>query len=321
MKRLALFLTILLTCAFFITCTKTHLDTASTASQGSNSKVNPDVPYCGTDEHWDFYLGKCVPDCPSGQHNDSITGACVVDGGGGTITVITNPNNPEDYFGQKHNNGCSVLLGEVNGNSQTLYADILHYTKLYLKSQSYDTTVFNTWYNYAVSHGYYAMPDDFLTDHPDSLTNRLYRNGLLSSTGKSYVNSINAVIDNTIGSNDPSAALYNSAASQLITIENNISNDSRLSSSEKQGLLSMSATARYSGAYWGNYILNGGGGENPSNQISPNLFKKGWWKSFWHADAGGALAGGIAGIFTGGIILSAIGGGLGASVANLFGLA
>lgn len=89
MKKLELLLTILVTCAFFITCTKTQLETVATANQSSNANANPDVPDCGTGYHWDFYLRKCVPNCPVGQHNDSITGACVVDGGGGGSTSVS----------------------------------------------------------------------------------------------------------------------------------------------------------------------------------------------------------------------------------------
>lgn len=313
MKNLFSFLIIILVSLFFISCTKTQMNTSPLKGEGLSANVNPDVLQCNAGQHWDYYLHKCVDICPTGYHNDSITGACVADGGGGGsnyITVMTNPNNPYDYIGLKHNNGCDVLLGEVNANSPTLYSDILHYTKLYLNSQSYDTTIFNNWYSYAVSNGYYNLPDTFYTNHPDSLTNKFYRDGLISTTGKNYMNSINSVIDNTIGDNDPSSTLYNSAASQLITIENNISNDNSLTSVEKQGLLSMSSVARYSGAYWGNYILNSG---------TSRLFKKGWLKSFLHADIGGAIAGAISGLFTGGVILNTVGGAVGASVANLFG--
>jgi len=313
-----LFLLIIMVVGIIInlSCTKTGINTVPDHSHDLNStlKVIPSISQCGAGQQWDYYLGKCVDVCPSGYHNDSITGACVVNGGSNNITLITNPNNPYDYIGQKHNNGCTVLLGEVNQNSPTFYNDVLHYTKLYLNSQSYDTTIFNNWYSYALSNGYYNLPDSFYTNHPDSLTNKFYYDGLISTTAKDYMNSINSVIDNTIGDNDPNSTLYNSAASQLIIIENDISNDNSLTSTEKQGLLSMSAIARYSGAYWGNYIINNSGGVSPLR-----LFKKGWWKSFWHADVGGAIAGAIAGLFTGGVIINTVGGGLGASVANLFG--
>lgn len=80
MKNLLLSLLIIFFGAtLIISCTKSNLNNPAALSQNlkSNGKVNPDVPYCGIGNHWDFYLGKCVEDCPTGYHNDSITGACV----------------------------------------------------------------------------------------------------------------------------------------------------------------------------------------------------------------------------------------------------
>lgn len=81
----------------------------------------------------------------------------------------------------------------------------------------------------------------------------------------------------------------------------------------------MAAVARYSGSYWGNYILiyNSGGG---SSSIQPNLFGiRLHWKGFWKADAAGAIAGAVTSIITGDdFIRNTLGGGLGASIAHLF---
>lgn len=43
------------------------LNNTGEISLNETKKVNPDVPYCGTGYHWDYYLKKCVTnDCPSG---------------------------------------------------------------------------------------------------------------------------------------------------------------------------------------------------------------------------------------------------------------
>jgi hypothetical protein len=251
-----------------------------------------------------------VPDCSLGYHNDSITGACVADGGG-AITVITNPNNQFDYVGQKHNSGCDYVLA-LNPNSSNT---VLHDTKLYLKSQSYDTVDFNNWYNYAVANDYYALPDTFYTNHPDSLYNKLYNAGLIDITTKNYLTSLNQIVDNVVGNNDPNNSIYSTAASQIISVETSIKADIRLSSNEKRALLSMASVYRYSGEYWGNYILNEGDG---SEVLHPNFLGIHiHWKGFWKADAEGALSGGIVAIFTGGVIGNIIGGGLAGSIVHL----
>lgn len=85
MKKLSPFIAIILCVTFLISCTK---NMQQTDNQNLAGKVTPDVPYCGMNSHWDFYLRKCVDNCPTGYHNDSITGACVVDAGGGGVPLI-----------------------------------------------------------------------------------------------------------------------------------------------------------------------------------------------------------------------------------------
>lgn len=152
MKKLFPFLTIVLASTFFISCTKTQLDASSNSAQISASKIKPYVLQCGSGQHWDYYLHKCVNDCPTGYHNDSITGACVIDGGGGgttNITVVTNPNNPDEIVGQNHNLGMSTIMPNYsNGNLQPTEQNVLAYTKSFLSSKSYDIIAFNNSYNY-----------------------------------------------------------------------------------------------------------------------------------------------------------------------------
>jgi len=282
--------------------------------------VNPDVPQCNPGQHWDYYLLKCVDDCPTGYHNDSITGACVIDGGGGgtTINVIANPNNPYDYTGLQHNNGVTYLLNHVNPSSPTVTTDILHYTKVYGSTIGLDTTDFDSWYSYATTHGFFYLNDTAYIVYPNPLNTNLYDSGKISSNVLNYLNSINNAIDNVIGDDtSPSSSLYGQVANQLIVIENNIKNDGTISTDEKNGLLRVAAIDRYTGAYWANYI-NGGGGGGAGAQ--PFLFKHFSWRRFWHADGLGAIGGAAGGSLGGllgafwGAVLGAVGGSAGYAI-------
>ncbi|MES2329774.1 MAG: hypothetical protein V4539_09245 [Bacteroidota bacterium] len=174
------------------------------------------------------------------------------------IPVVTNPNNPMDYFGSKHNDGCDAVIGASTS------ADILHATKVYLNAHSYDSSNFNSWYGAAVSAGYYTLATDAFANNTDSLVDILYANSLISSTVKSYLYSLVSIIDAEVGESDPSYSVYNSVASAVVSLETTIINDNSLSTSEKNGLLIGTSVVRFSGAYWGNYFLN-----NLSTSISP----------------------------------------------------
>lgn len=318
MKNLLLSLFIIFFGAtLIISCTKSDLNNPAALTQNlkSNGKVNPDVPYCGIGNHWDFYLGKCVETCPTGYHNDSITGACVLNGGN-NIVIITNPNNPNDFEGQSHNLGCSVIIQEINFASPTIWNDVLKDTKSYLYSQGYDSTEFNNWYIQAVQDGYYSLPNTNFTNSPSSLITELYSKGLISANAKNYLNNIFSIIDNTIGNNTPSSILYNSVASQLINLENQISNDNTLSTQQKSGLFSACSVARFSGGYWGEYYLseNSGGSSSEVHPMFLGIHLNLNWKSIWHADVVGAIGGFFSGLFTGGIICNTIGGAIGSSI-------
>lgn len=331
MKKITAFTAIIFVSSILLfSCSKDILPTSTSRNKGLNS-VNPDVPMCGTGYQWDYYLGKCVPICSSGYHNDSTTGACVENGGGGTtISIISNGNNPYDTIGAKHNSGCSFILNNINPNSSTLASDILYYTKITLANFNYDTTIFNSAYQYAITNDYYNIPDSFYEQNPDSLYNKLYNNSLIDLGTKNYLSQMNQIVDNIIGDNDPTQSIYNNFASSLISVENNITSDNTITDIEKKELLSTAAIYRYSYAYWGSYILNNSGGgisltSLQHSSLSPNLLNiKLHWKGFGKADAAGGISGAVAGAIATlpvslvGAGLGAVGGGLGASIAHLF---
>jgi outer membrane lipoprotein SlyB len=106
--------------------------------------------------------------------------------------------------------------------------------------------------------------------------------------------------------------MYNNAATQIASTENTINSDGSLPALQKDALLMTGSVYRYSGAYWGTYILQKG------TTIFGIKIK---WKSFFIHDASGAIAGAIGGAFAGGLhgaIVGGLGGGIGSSVAYLF---
>lgn len=288
MKRLPLFLFIL-TSIIFITCTKEHLNNTITTNESSNAKVNPNVPQCGTGYHWDYYLGKCVLDCPSGQHNDSITGACVINSSA-SISVITNSSNPDDTAGARHNQSVNSIIGNVS--STTSNSQIVQLTLNNLYPVGYDTSELRTEYNMSVSLGDFGYTD------VDSLASKMYSDGDISVTAKTYLINLSNLLENVIGGTNPTNSTYVAFANNAITYENEIATNNSLSVDEKNMLFSVFSVARYSAAYWGNYINNNNGGGEESSYFQPNfkIHLKGIWKKIIGADAAGAITGGGAAI-------------------------
>ena len=154
-----------------------------------------------------------------------------------------------------------------------------------------------------ITNNYYAIPDTFYGNHLDTLYNRLFRNGLITSTEKHYLNLMDSAVNTYIGNNVPSQAIYDTAANHIITIETAIIADGSLTSSQKELLLGAGSIYRYSYAMWGTYMENN--------------FWSWLWKKFGRNDVSGAISGGIAAAFSGaGLVIGAVGGGIGASIAN-----
>jgi len=216
----------------------------------------------------------------------------VVDGGGSTtINVITNPNNQYDYAGNEHNNGVSSIFPDIDPYSNNLDSNILVNVENYLTTLGYSADSMQNFYNEEVENGY--LPFSHLQDL-DSLGNTLNSNGLLSSYGNTYVQQISDYCYQYLNTDTITIAKYNSFANNLISLETSIKNDSRISSWEKEVLLSGCSIGRYSAAYWGNYF-NGPiiMVQNSTNPLFLKKIKK--WVKVVLKDVGGgivALSGG-----------------------------
>ena len=273
-------------------CSKEYLSrNSNNVDDLKSERVNPNVPACGIGYHWDYSLGKCVAnDCPSGYHWDNFQRKCVFT----QISVITNPNNPDDSAGARHNQAVNSVMGEVSSESST--AEIIQYTLNYLIAFNYDTSELRSEYNYTVSNGTFGYTA------VDSLANKMYGIGEISNTAKNYMLDLSSLLNNIISENDPNDSIYIVFADDAIGYEGTINADNSLSLNEKTMLLSAFSVARYSAAYWGNYIQNNSSdGQTSSNltQAQPLVsFLKKFWEKIAAADAGGAITGAGAAIET-----------------------
>jgi len=243
-----------------------------------------------------FTLESVCQFCASGYHNDSTTGKCVLNGNSNHIYVKTNINNPDDQYGNYHNQGVAAIFPNINPTSPTLNTDVLTQVKAFDVTLGYSADSAQIFYNNMVSLG--NLP---FTIEPelDSLGNKLYSQGLISSKANNYIQQIYSLALTYLNVDVPTVALYNSFANNLITIEGQIKSDVIISVNERNVLLSSCSVGRYSAAYWGNYI------NNPvQSLIQPPKFRLSFWMKVLIGDIGGGIigiTGGPVGILTGAI--------------------
>jgi len=258
--------------------------------------------------------------------------------GASGVPVTTNPNNPNEYIGSYHNEGCSGMIATMNFSTATV-GNVLTNTDAFLTSKGYSSSAFDSWYNSAVSAGYFNISNiSSYANDADTYCNSLYSQGIIDLQVKNYLHQLFGVVDTYVSDDYYS---YYAAADQIVAIENTIQSDNTLSANDKSGLLSVASVLRFSGAEWAVYLINngtGGGGstfnDNPLNAPfsasyayqavphGPNVnmtaeqrrYFKFKWKKFWKADGLGAVGGFWGSIFSGGgVLLGMLGGAVGGS--------
>ena len=263
----------------------------------------------------------------------------------GTIAlpVESNPNNPMEYIGSYHNAECMAMISTMDFSTATV-SNVLSNVDGFLTSKGYSASSFDSWYNSAVSAGYFNITNiSSYANDVDAYCNSLYTQGIIDLQVKNYLHSMFTVIDNYFGDNDlPTTNFsYSDAADQIISIENTILNDNTLSANDKNGLLGVASVLRFSGANWGVYLMNGGGGGGSTYNDEPALapfsatyafqgsnthgpqvnmsaekrrYFRFIWKKFWKADGVGAVGGFWGAVFGGGgLIVGILGGAIGGS--------
>lgn len=298
MKKINIIKTIVFFNLFLlVSCSKNEIPSVSPSN---NKSLAVNVAECNPGYHWDYYLMTCVPVCGSGYHNDSITGACIINGGSsGTLVVITNSNNPYDNTGVQHNNGVNSILPNINLATNNTDSVVFVNVKSYVSGIGYNADSIQNFYNREVQAGYFPYSK---LPELDSLGNLLYSNGILSSYGNSYVQQMYSYALQYLNTNTINTTNYNLFANAFVTLESTINNDARISSWEKQVLLSACSVGRYSGSYWGNY-LNQGSTSSSIAQLSLKLKLPKWLKVVISDIGGGiiGISGGTVGIITGAI--------------------
>lgn len=255
-----------LCCIFFLSCSKQKLTSGTDKAETSNGKVQP----------------MCIP-CPQ------------------NITVKTNPNNPYDSGGYRHNEGVSSIFPTINSSDSNIDSVVLVKVKSYVASIGQNPDSMQSFYDGAVQNGYFPFSK---VQTLDSLGNTMYANGLISSYGNSYVQQIYNYAYQYLNTDTITITKYNAFANKLITLEDTIKNDTRISSWEKEVLLAGCSVGRYSGAYWGNYINGNAGTYGVLQPLILQKLKR-WMKIVLSDVAGGLI--GISGGWVG-IIGGAIGG-------------
>lgn len=243
----------------------------------------PNSPGCANGYHWDPSLNNCVPDCPPGYYNDPTTGACVVE----TISVITNPNNPYDYAGADHNNAVATIFPTINPSSPNVDSVIEAQVENYAET-NWEMSADSIQMVYdSMKADWNVPPSQF--PRLDSLGNDLYAEGKISMEANNYVQQIYSIANQYLNIDTLTEPEYENFANNLITIENQISQDNELTESEDISLLTTCSIARYSAEYWGNYINGQSSASVRSNNSQPQL--KLLWKvlSFVVSDAEAGL--------------------------------
>jgi hypothetical protein len=280
--------------------------------------IKPNVVDCGPGYHWDFTLHQCVPNCQSGSVYCASLGYCIPNGqncppsGGGdnTITVVTNPNNPNESVGQTHNTAMDAIMPNYSsGNLEPTEQNVFAYTISYLYAHSYDTTTIIGAYNYAKQN---YGPIYQMTDIA-SIANVMYSNGSISAAAKDYLlqlaNYTSSFAADSISI--PTQASYNTYANNLIANENQFSGNSSLTSNDNYILFSAYSVARYSAVYAVNYSIQISSGGGISKVAAPASTLSRWfsWKTVLGGDVVGAIGGAI-----GGAIVGSMPGGIGAGL-------
>lgn len=218
----------------------------------------------------------------------------------------------------------------MNGDLQPTDQNVLAFTRSFLLSKGYDTTTFNTIYNYETQHfGSTILHQNSIT----MIANLLYSQDIISVTADNYLSQLSNYLASFAADSIsiPTQASYNSFANNLIATENQFSGNYNLTSNDKYILFSAYSVARYSTVYAIDYSIQLSSPSESLTKTNGNLKPlktSSWfsWGSVGKEDVsnaiGGAAGGALVGSAAGGVgagpgaVIGGIGGGVAGSVTN-----
>jgi hypothetical protein len=271
LKLASLFVFAILVVFSMTRCAKNLSDSSnSKLSSGIDGGVSPNL-----------LPGKCPYSCHDIRCKAYENGYCGPD----TIALITNPNNPYDSVGKRHNAGVRAILPTYQSGTEPTMQNSWSYTISYFQNYGYSPTFMDV-----VEDSTQNRYDSTIyTMTVNSLATYLYNSGLISSKMEGYMTNLGNLC-NALNSDSVSAANYQTFANNVISLETTIVNDASLDSTEKYSLLAGTSVARYSTNYWMNYADSVTGEKTPGG---------GSWFS-WSTVGGGDVSGAVSGAVTGG---------------------
>lgn len=299
----------LLASLFLSSCSKNFESAENVKDLTASKNLSPNTVPCPDGWHWDYNLGKCV------ENNSEISYV--------PLTLVTNSNNANETVGSMHNEGLNSIVNQFSLNFLPTDINISLKTKTFLFSKGKDSATARKAYFDALQQFGSNYDHQSLTN----FANFLFSTGKISSTAKNYIITLENYINGIVGDSllIPTQLQYNSYANNLKTQENNITNNSTLSQTDKSILLSAFSVARYSIVWHVNYSVDQLNGSVSTSLSSTSLINeqqlqqqqktKPWysWGSTLKSDIAGAVGGGIAGAL-GGAAVGGVGAGPGALI-------
>lgn len=235
--------------------------------------------------------GTCPYDCHDTKCKAYLNGYCgtttpISD----TLKVVSNPNNPQETAGKKHNDGMYLIIPNYDyGTLQPTEQNMTTYRISFMTSQGYTTTFINKIDSTATAYFGDMYSDTSMTQ----TINTSYQQSLISLTAKNYLIQLSTSVYNFFKDSFgiPTQSEYNTFANNLITTKNQIKNNSTLSDKDKNCVLACYAVARYSSLYHINYSI-----QHTSSGGGTARFMS-WFniKDMVGDDVAGAIGGGLAG--------------------------
>ncbi len=195
-----------------------------------------------------------------------------------SVKAQSNPKNPYDYAGKQHN---KVISKSLKKYSITKFSD---------KQLAFVNNLIDS-YNIKGKRLTINEINFIMDDYKNDFKNVINKSDL-SSTGKKIIQDL---ISNVIKMSYDEKITYTIFYNSVVSLENKILSNKKLSPNDMKSLLELTSIARYSGFLWNDFynIKN----TSSKKSFQENIYIKKWWK--WliivAADVAGGVYGNVAG--------------------------